>query len=76
MMKGNDMISQETQQNLDCVGRMIHGLQSVGKDYALGYLESFIVQLIRDHVSDPLEQEKLRLRMLMIGIDALLDAKK
>lgn len=70
------MISSETQENHDCVGKMISGLQSVGKDYALGYIESFIVQLMRDHVKDPLEAEKLRLRMLMIGIDALLDAKK
>jgi len=56
------------------VGKMVHGLEKVSKDYALGYLETFIGGLIDQYVTDPVELEKLRLRMLMIGIDGLCDA--
>lgn len=58
----------------EIVGKMVHGLEKVSKDYALGYLETFIGDLVGKYVTDPVELEKLRLRMLMIGIDGLCDA--
>ena len=58
----------------EIVGKMVHGLEKVSTDYALGYLEVFIGGLIDQYVTDPVELEKLRLRMLMIGIDGLCDA--
>jgi hypothetical protein len=58
----------------EIVGKMVSGLQRVSSDYALGYLETFIADLVNTHVTDPVELEKLRLRMLMIGIDGLCDA--
>lgn len=65
-----------TQENRDVVGKMITGLQRNGSDYALGYLESFIVKLMDDFVKDPLDLERIRLRMLAAGINGLLDAEK
>ena len=58
----------------EVVGKMVSGLQRVSSDYALGYLESFITDLVQTHVKDPVQLEKLRLQMLMIGIDHLCDA--
>ena len=55
----------------EVVGKMVSGLQRVSSDYALGYLESFITDLVNTHVTDPVQLEKLRLQMLMIGIDGL-----
>ena len=58
----------------EIVGKMVHGLEKVSAVYALGYLETFISGLVDQYVTDPVEIEKLRLRMLMIGIDGLCDA--
>lgn len=60
----------------EIVGKMVYALSQKNKDYALGYLESFIVGLIDGYVTDPVKLEFLRLRMLTTGIDALIDAKK
>jgi len=61
-------------ETFEIVGKMVHGLEKVSANYALGYLEVFIGGLIDQYVTDPVELEKLRLRMLMIGIDGLCDA--
>jgi hypothetical protein len=60
----------------EIVGKMVYALSKKNKDYALGYLETFLTNLIEDHVKDPVELEFLRVRMLMIGIDNLIDTKK
>lgn len=58
------------------VAKMVKGLASYNKDYAIGYLESFISNLINDNVKDESELNMLRIRMLGIGIEHLIDAKK
>ena len=60
----------------EVVAKMIYALEKNSKSYALGYLETFLTGLIDEHVKDPVKLEMLRMRMLAIGIDALLDAKK
>ena len=59
----------------EVVNRMVRGLESVSKDYALGYLESFLSGLIDEHVTDPVKLGMLRMKMLAVGIDALIDAR-
>lgn len=58
----------------EIVGKMVYALEKNSKSYALGYLETFLAGLIEEHVKDPVKLEMLRMRMLTIGIDALLDA--
>lgn len=60
----------------EIVQKMVKGLSYHNKDYALGYLESFIVNLIENNVKDSTELSMLRMRMLGIGIEHLIDAKK
>lgn len=61
----------------DAIDRMVRGLvKGHGYCYATGYLESFLAGVIDDHVKDPIALEKLRMRMVFIGIDKLLDAPK
>jgi hypothetical protein len=60
----------------EIVEKMVRALKGKGESFALGYLEVFISNLIKDHVKDPIELEMLRMRMLGIGIDALIDVKK
>ena len=58
------------------VAKMVKGLAAYNKDYAIGYLETFISNLINDNVKDESELNVLRIRMLGIGIEHLIDAKK
>jgi hypothetical protein len=63
-------------ENAEIVGKMVSALSKNGSDYALGYIESFLTGVIDEFVTDPIKVEQLRLRMLLIGIEALIDAKK
>lgn len=60
----------------EIVGKMVYALSKKNKDYALGYLETFLTNLIDEHVKDPTELSFLRMRMLAIGIDQLIDVKE
>mgnify|MGYP006297138673 CR=1 FL=1 len=60
----------------EIVGKMVRALQGKGDKYALGFLEVFMANLIKDYVTDPIELKMLRMRMLTIGIDAMIDVKK
>jgi hypothetical protein len=74
MEKENKMT--ERKETSEIVSKMVYALSKKNKDFALGYLETFLTNLIEDHVKDPVELEFLRVRMLMIGIDNLIDTKK
>lgn len=65
----------EAQDLKETTGKMISALRKHGDEYAAGYLESFIVGLIVKHVTDPIEVTMVKMRMLNIGINAILDAK-
>jgi len=72
MVKENEMT--EIRENAK---RMVSAL--IAKDghaYTCGYLESFLVALIHEHVKDLVELERIQLDMLTVGIEALLDARK
>jgi hypothetical protein len=60
----------------EIVGKMVSALTQKNKDYAIGYMESFIVGLIDRYVTDPNKLQDLRFDMLAKGIDALIDVKK
>jgi hypothetical protein len=76
MMKRKEEHMTERKETSEIVSKMVYALSKKNKDYAIGYLETFISNLINDHVKDPVELEFLRLRMLTIGIDQLIDTKK
>lgn len=58
----------------DCVARMIKGLvKKGGYAYTTGYLESFLTEIIDRNVKDESEKSMIKIRMLDIGINALLD---
>lgn len=57
-----------------CVKKMVNSLvKSNGYPYAAGYLESFLVEILDKHVKDKTELEMIKIRMLDIGINQLLD---
>ena len=60
----------------EVVGKMVHALSKKNKDFALGYLETFLTNLIEEHVKDSTERSFLHTRMLCIAIDQLIDTKK
>jgi hypothetical protein len=60
----------------EIVGKMVSALTKKNKDYAIGYMESFIVGLIEKYVTDPNKLQDLRFDMLAKGIDVLIDVKK
>jgi hypothetical protein len=56
---------------------MVKGLvKGEGYAYATGYLESFLTEIIDNNVKDQTEKSMLKIRMLDIGINQLLDSKK
>ena len=59
----------------EIVGQMVTGLMKNNKDYAIGYLEAFIVNLIEKHVKKKDDLTDLRIRMLDIGIKHLIHSK-
>ena len=59
----------------EIVSQMVTGLSKNNKDYALGYLEAFIVNLIEKHVKKKDDLTDLRFRMLDIGIKHLIHSK-
>ena len=66
----------EKQETRVIAAKMVTALRKHGDDYATGYLESFIVGLITNHVNDRSDLSLVHMRMLTVGIDHLIDAPK
>jgi hypothetical protein len=67
----------EREQTQDVVEKMVKGLvSSGGPSFALGYLQTFMANVIDRNVTDKAKLETLRIEMLGIGINYLLDAKQ
>ena len=70
------MTELEKQETRVIAVKMVDALRKHGDDYATGYLESFIVGLITNHVTDRSDLSLVHMRMLTVGIDHLIDAPK
>ena len=70
------MTELEMQETRVIAAKMVAALRKHGDDYATGYLESFIVGLITNHVTDRSDLSLVHMRMLTVGIDHLIDAPK
>ena len=69
-------MTKQTDQTRDALSKMIKGLRKCGGDeYTLGYLESFVETIIHEYVKDQSDLSMLRMRMLGVGIEHLIDAK-
>jgi hypothetical protein len=70
------MTELEKQETRVIVAKMVAALRKHGDDYATGYLESLIVGLITNHVTDRSDLSLVHMRMLTVGIDHLIDAPR
>ena len=66
----------EKQETRVIAAKMVTALRKHGDDYATGYLQSFIVGLITNHVTDRSDLSLIHMQMLTVGIDHLIDASK
>lgn len=61
----------------EVVSKMVHGLvASGGEKFALDFMEMFMTDIITDNVTDPMKLNMLRIMMMSVGIDHLMDAKE
>jgi hypothetical protein len=60
----------------ETVQKMVSGLMTTNKDYAIGYLESFVVNLIERYVKEEKDLADVRTRMLSIGLEHYIQASK
>jgi len=76
-MVGKEVKMTEREQTQDVVEKMVKGLvASGGPSFAIGYLQTFMANVIDRNVTDKAKLETLRIEMLGIGINYLLDAKQ
>jgi hypothetical protein len=73
MVLKENVMKTETQA---AVSRLVKALvKKGGNGYAVGFLETYIADMIDHVVTDPIQLEMLRIKMLGDGIDALLDMR-
>jgi hypothetical protein len=67
---------QNYQQTNRLVQKMVQSLMATNTNYALGYLESFIVSIIEKYVTNENDLTQLRLRIASIGLEHYVTTSK